>query len=136
MARVLPGFGIPISRSARSSPQSVWGGNLVSAITVQLLLLLCCISVLVSQEDRLEFEHLSIEQGLSQSDVCCILQDGKGFVWFGTQDGLNMYDGYGFRVYRHDASNSESISDNYITAMAQDRFGNIWIGTQNGLNLF
>ena len=136
MARVLPGFGIPISRSARSSPQSVWGGNLVSAITVQLLLLLCCISVLVSQEDRIEFEHLSIEQGLSQSDVCCILQDGKGFVWFGTQDGLNMYDGYGFRVYRHDASNSESISDNYITAMAQDRFGNIWIGTQNGLNLF
>jgi len=136
MASVLSRFGIPIFRFAPWEPHNTLGLNIVSAITIQLLLLPCCFSVLVSQDDRIDFEHLSIEQGLSQSDVSCILQDSKGFVWFGTQDGLNRYDGYGFRVYRHNASDSASISNNYVTAMAQDGFGNIWIGTQNGLNLF
>ena len=94
------------------------------------------ISFVVAQEPRIEFERVSITQGLSQSEVNCILRDRQGFMWFGTQDGLNRYDGYTFTVYRHNPSDSNSISDNYVTALAEDRGGNLWIGTQNGLNEF
>jgi ligand-binding sensor domain-containing protein len=79
-----------------------------------------------------EFRHISIEQGLSQSNVNCILQDSKGFLWFGTKDGLNRYDGYSFRIYQNSPPDTNSISDNYITALAEDKSGNIWIGTLGG----
>lgn len=91
---------------------------------------------LSAQPHALEFERLSLEQGLSQSVVTCILQDRKGFMWFGTMDGLNKYDGYGFTVYKHDAQNHNSLSDNSINALFEDRFGMLWIGTRDGLNRF
>ena len=62
----------------------------------------------------LQFDHLTIEDGLSQSTVNCIYQDRRGFMWFGTQDGLNRYDGYNFKVYRHLPSDSTTLSDNYV----------------------
>ena len=65
-----------------------------------------------------------------------MLHDARGFIWFGTQDGLNRYDGYTFKVYRHSPSDSTTISDNYITALYEDPGGVLWIGTQNGLNRF
>jgi signal transduction histidine kinase/ligand-binding sensor domain-containing protein len=109
-----------------------------SAFTLASLvfLVLSSISFLRAQERPIEFERVSIMQGLSQSDVNCILRDRQGFMWFGTQDGLNRYDGYTFTVYRHTPSDSNSISDNYITALCEDGDGNLWIGTQNGLNEF
>jgi len=91
---------------------------------------------LLAQPHALEFERISLEQGLSQSVVTCILQDRKGFMWFGTMDGLNKYDGYGFTVYKHDAQDDNSLSDNSITALYEDRFGTLWIGTRDGLNRF
>ncbi len=91
---------------------------------------------LLAQPHDLEFERISLEQGLSQSVVTCVLQDRKGFLWFGTMDGLNKYDGYGFTVYKHDAQDSNTISDNSITAIYEDRFGMLWIGTSNGLDCF
>jgi len=85
----------------------------------------------------IKFKHLSLEHGLSQSNVQCILRDKKGFMWFGTEDGLNKYDGYTFRVYRHDPTDSSSISNNYIRALLEDSRGNLWIGTTGGgLNLY
>lgn len=78
------------------------------------------------------FEHLSIERGLSQSTINCILQDRKGFLWFGTEDGLNRYDGYHFTIYRPVVSDSKSISHNYIWALHEDHRGYIWIGTNGG----
>jgi PAS domain S-box-containing protein len=85
----------------------------------------------------LNFEHLTDADGLSQNAVFCILQDRQGFMWFGTQDGLNRYDGYSFTVFRHDPQDINSISDNYITALYEDRGGKLWIGTQSGgLNKF
>ncbi len=85
---------------------------------------------------RIKFERISLEQGLSQSSVLCMLQDSQGFMWFGTADGLNRYDGYRFKEYKHEPENSSSLSDNTIWAIYEDREGTLWIGTDNGLNQF
>lgn len=69
------------------------------------------------------FDHLSLNQGLSQASVYCILQDRKGFIRFGTQDGLNKYDGYTFKVYRTDDDNPNSRSDIYINTLFEDGGG-------------
>ena len=88
------------------------------------------------QNENIKFKHLSSDNGLSQNFVSCILQDSKGFIWFGTKDGLNRYDGYTFVVYQHDPFDTTTISDNYITSLFQDSRGYIWVGTLNGgLNL-
>ncbi|MEJ2354171.1 MAG: two-component regulator propeller domain-containing protein, partial [Anaerolineales bacterium] len=64
----------------------------------------------ISSRRDLKFEHLSVEHGLSHSSVNCIFQDSQGFMWFGTDDGLNKFDGYTFRVYRHEPGNLGSLS--------------------------
>ncbi len=80
----------------------------------------------------IRFERISVEQGLSQSVVNCILQDSKGFMWFGTGDGLNQHDGYGFTVYKHDPEDSNSLSNNVILSVYEDQSGVLWIGTYGG----
>ncbi|MBL7700400.1 MAG: response regulator [Chitinophagaceae bacterium] len=90
-----------------------------------------------AQKNRLSFEHLTSNQGLSQSNVLCILQDSRGFMWFGTQDGLNKYDGYEVKVYRRDPSNASSLSNDYIRDITEDKFGNLWLATWgSGINKF
>ncbi len=80
----------------------------------------------------LQFERLSVEHGLSQSTVTCILQDSRGFMWFGTRDGLNRYDGSGFKVYKHDPQDADSLGHNQVTALAEGPAGMLWIGTDGG----
>ncbi len=87
-----------------------------------------------SQEAK--FDHLTIEDGISNSRVLCILQDSKGLLWFGTEDGLNKYDGYKVTVYKYDPNNPKSLSNDKIYALYEDNAGRLWIGTQGGLNLF
>jgi len=83
------------------------------------------------------FERVSIEQGLSQSTVQAIVQDRRGFLWFGTEDGLNRYDGYGFKVYKHSPDDPASLAGNSITALYEDSLGTLWVGTEtNGLERF
>ena len=83
------------------------------------------------------FNHLTTEDGLSNNTVFDVIQDRFGFLWFATDDGLNRYDGYDFRIFRNDPENSNSISDNSSWVLTEDRKGNIWIGTKNGwLNRF
>ncbi|MEO7873493.1 MAG: adenylate/guanylate cyclase domain-containing protein [Bacteroidia bacterium] len=76
-----------------------------------------------------------MEQGLSSNKVNCIFQDKKGFMWFGTDYGLNRYDGYNFKVFLKNENDSLSLSDNDIECLTQDAKGNIWIGTPKGLNV-
>ncbi|UCE20088.1 MAG: SpoIIE family protein phosphatase [Gemmatimonadota bacterium] len=75
---------------------------------------------------------ISLEQGLSQSIVESIVQDKRGFMWFGTEDGLNIYDGYRFLVLRNVPGDLNSLSYNHITAIYEDKLGQLWIGTFNG----
>lgn len=85
----------------------------------------------------ISLEQLDAQQGLPGSTVACILQDRKGFLWIGTDDGLGRYDGYTFRVYRHEFENPASISHNSILSLFEDRTGKLWVGTDGGgLNLF
>ena len=80
------------------------------------------------------FSHLGVEDGLSQVSVLNIFQDSDGYLWFGTRNGANQYDGYEFKIYRNEVNNDTSLSDNYIRKISEDREKNIWIGTANGVN--
>lgn len=80
----------------------------------------------------LRFQHLGIEDGLSQNSVYAIRQDKFGFLWFGTEDGLNRYDGYKISAYRHDPANPQSIGANFIQVIFEDSKGTLWIGTELG----
>ncbi len=92
--------------------------------------LVLCSSRLESQQ--IHFRHLTIDDGLSQNAVLSIIQDKQGYMWFGTKDGLNRYDGYNFRVFQNDPADTFSISSNYISSLFQSSGGNIWVGTLNG----
>jgi len=85
-------------------------------------------------QDRLWFEELNIDDGLSQSTILCLIQDRKGFIWIGTQYGLNRYDGYQFETYVNEIADDTSISSNYIISIFEDSTGVLWVGTNNGLN--
>ena len=79
---------------------------------------------------------LGSADGLSQVSVTCMLQDSRGFLWIGTQDGLNLYDGRSFRIFQQDPADSNSIIHSNIKSIVEDPNGNIWIGTINGLCMF
>lgn len=96
--------------------------------------------LLIGQENIPVFERLSIEHGLSQSSVGPILQDSKGFMWFGTSSGVNKYDGYSIIVYKNNHQDSTSLSDDWVTTLCEIQNGDsstLWLGTINGvLNRF
>ncbi len=101
-----------------------------------LTIFLCCALACFGQNNNLRFEHIGTPAGLSQINVNRIIQDSRGFMWIGTRDGLNMYDGYKFTVYRYDAVDRNSISNNFIDDVVEDKDGNLWIGTQNGVDKY
>lgn len=106
------------------------------------LLLLLSVSVMLSVNKALaqnkiaKFSSLTIEDGLSQSDVKSIVKDHLGFMWFSTDDGLNRYDGYNFTIYKHDAKDPHSLPANDVTHLFEDKQGNLWIGSGGGLSLY
>src|SRR5450755_4305981 len=89
---------------------------------------------LQAQSPKLRFTHISNEEGISNSTIESIYQDSLGFIWFGTRDGLDRYDGNEIVIYRNDPSDSNSLSDNFIRCIYEDRHHNLWVGTTNGLN--
>ena len=97
-----------------------------------VLLLNICSSFLYSQSTNYRIREYSSHEGLSQSVVLCVLQDSKGFIWAGTQDGLNKFDGYNFKVYKHDQLDSNSISNNSIWNIFEDSQKNLWFCTYGG----
>ena len=103
--------------------------------TYTLLLILLTFNT-NGQQRTLNFKGLTLDDGLSQSTINCILQDKKGFIWIGTRGGLNRYDGTSFKVFLHNPSDSTSISNNIIYSIYEDKSGLIWVGTQEGLSVF
>lgn len=83
---------------------------------------------------NLKFDHIDTQDGLSQMNVTCIFQENRGFIWIGTDDGLNRYDGYQFITYHHNPKDSNSISSNSISDIKQDQQGDLWVATRGGLN--
>ncbi len=105
---------------------------------IHILLMAFCLTFfsfsLIAQN---QFNRLTQTDGLSNKNVNCIIQDHNGFMWFGTIDGLNRYDGYTFTVFRNSPRDSSSISSNFITCMFEDSVGLLWIGTRGGgLNIY
>ncbi len=83
----------------------------------------------VTAQQSVKFSHLTVKEGLSQGTVQCILQDRQGFMWFGTQDGLNRYDGYSITPFKHDPAIRGTINGNFIILLAEDSARVLWIGT-------
>jgi ligand-binding sensor domain-containing protein/signal transduction histidine kinase len=79
------------------------------------------------------FRHYQVENGLSNNATICSLQDIKGFIWFGTKDGLNRFDGYTFKIFRNSPDDSRSIGSNFIHCLYEDNKGVLWVGTENGV---
>ncbi len=98
-------------------------------------LLFACAWISVCAQN-IHFERVPNELGLSQNFISALCIDHDGFLWVGTKEGLNRFDGYRFKVFLHDPFDTTSISGNYIKAILEDRHGRLWIGTTNGLNLF
>jgi ligand-binding sensor domain-containing protein/anti-sigma regulatory factor (Ser/Thr protein kinase) len=94
-------------------------------------LFLFLFQILIGQEYEC-YNRYSSDEGLSQNVVNCMIQDKEGFLWLGTQDGLNCFDGYSFVYYQNQPSDSTSISNNYITSLCEDKSGYLWIGTMSG----
>lgn len=106
-----------------------------------LIMLFFRFSQLMSQDHflmqgELKFKHLDIHNGLSQGSIRSIYQDSRGFLWFGTHDGLNRYDGSNFKIYRNESGDRSSISNNWIYCITEDSEGNLWIGTADGFNKY
>lgn len=79
------------------------------------------------------FRHYQVEDGLSNNAVLCSVQDNKGFLWFGTKDGLNRFDGYTFKIFRNDPGDTTSIGNNFIRCLYMDKDNVLWAGTDKGL---
>jgi len=102
-------------------------------ILIRLLIILVYIpGEILSRSDDIQFEYLTVEDGLSSSIAKCIVQDSSGFIWIGTDNGLNRYDGYEFIQIKHIPFDTTSLSDNFIKTLCVDRFGYLWIGTSSG----
>lgn len=100
------------------------------------LFISCSLSLFLTAREKIRFEQITSEQGLSQNTVFTICQDKKGFLWLGTEEGLNRFDGYDFKIYKHKTDDPHSLIDNKVSIIHEDRAGELWIGTQGGLDRF
>ncbi|TWJ02349.1 signal transduction histidine kinase [Mucilaginibacter frigoritolerans] len=91
---------------------------------------------LKAQNNQFQFSHLDINNGLSHNEVTSILKDSKGFMWFGTLSGLNRYDGYKFKIFKHSVSDSTSLDDDYIVSITEGPENKLWVETRNGFNIY
>ncbi|MCW8849359.1 MAG: triple tyrosine motif-containing protein, partial [Melioribacteraceae bacterium] len=97
-----------------------------------LLVTICFLNLEILSQNNINFDHLTTKDGLSNSAVTCIYQDKIGFMWFGTQDGLNRYDGYTFKIFKHNPDDTTSLSDNFIFSIYENESGILYFETQSG----
>src|ERR1700710_2341921 len=98
------------------------------------MLFIC--TFLNAQNNQFQFSHLDINNGLSHNDVTCIFKDSQGFMWFGSLSGLNRYDGYKFKNFKHNVSDSTTIDDDYIVSINEGPGNKLWVETRNGFNIY
>lgn len=103
---------------------------------ILLIPLLLLVNYVYSQQPSYQFSSLNVNNGLSHNQVNCIYKDAKGFMWFGTMSGLNRYDGYSFKVFRHNLADSNSLSDDYILGIYPAPENKLYVKTRNGDNLY
>ncbi|MGD8781708.1 MAG: two-component regulator propeller domain-containing protein [Ignavibacteria bacterium] len=104
--------------------------------SLSIFFLLIPLVCLKAQYRNLNFEHITTNDGLSKSSITCILQDEQGFMWIGTFNGLNRYDGYNFTIYLYNQNDPKSITHNFISSIIEDHEGQLWVGTSDGLNRY
>ena len=107
----------------------------INKIPLALILVLLALKINAREVD-MQFKHLDINSGLSSSQVKSVFKDSRGFVWIGTVNGLNRFDGYTTKVFRKATNDPESLPDNFISDIYEDHLGNLWIITSNGLTIF
>ena len=99
-----------------------------------LLLIVFILPQIAFANRQYTFSNLSVKDGLSQLQVTCIHQDQLGYMWFGTRNGLNKFNGNSFEKFWNHSDDPQSISSNTISCIAEDAEGCLWIGTEDGLN--
>ena len=107
-----------------------------SGIIKLFQLLFIASSVLFANEEKIEFDIKNTKQGLSDNDISYIANDGHGFLWLGTNEGLNRYDGYEFKTYQSNFFDSTALSGNVIWSIFKDSDGDIWVGTDKGIDQY
>jgi len=105
-------------------------------ILILSFLILFSASFSQAQNNQFQFSHLNINNGLSHNNVTCIFKDNQGFMWFGTLSGLNRYDGYKFKIFKHAVSDTTSLDDDYIVSISEGPESKLWIETRNGFNIY
>ncbi|MEO8562927.1 MAG: two-component regulator propeller domain-containing protein, partial [bacterium] len=103
---------------------------------IALVIVVLAFAGRVADGQQFQFRHLRSDDGLSGAWVQSIIQDSRGFMWFGTTQGLNRHDGYRMEVYRHERGNSRSLTTNEIHVVYEDRAGVVWVGTGSGLSRY
>lgn len=97
------------------------------------ILFIFCLTRTYADDSNYLFRHYQVENGLSDNMATCCVQDRKGYIWIGTRDGLNRFDGYTFKVFRNDPDETETLGSNWITCLGCDMNGDLWVGTLSGL---
>ncbi|MCB9338524.1 MAG: hypothetical protein H6577_10385 [Lewinellaceae bacterium] len=103
---------------------------------IGLWLVLLAFTLKAQFSNKVHFRNISVKDGLSYPVINCILQDQKGFIWIGTQVGLNKYDSQKFKVYYANPDQPGSLSDDYISCLFEDAQERLWVGTMHGLNVY
>jgi ligand-binding sensor domain-containing protein len=99
-----------------------------------LLMIVCFFFItLTVKSQSYNFKKYQVENGLSSNLTTAVVQDSKGFIWIGTRDGLNRFDGYNFKIFRHNTKDSNSLVSSIINCVYEDRNGTLWAGTEKGL---
>ncbi len=101
-----------------------------------LLILVCFGLNFFAGAQHFNFSHLDISQGLSNNQVNFFFKDANGFLWIGTMSGLNRYDGYQFKIFKHNQQDTTTLSDDYIAGITEGPFNKLWIGTRAGYNIY
>ncbi len=109
--------------------------KIFAALSIVLLTSIYSVYCQAGQEN-IRFQRIALEDGLSQESILSIFQDSEGYMWFGTQEGLNRYDGYQFKVYSHNPRDKTSLSSDWVYSINESNDGKLWIGTKSGLSIF